>query len=110
MLPAMALVSLLAVQPAMPLQTAEGALLTKLRKDSAFPDIRPECLYAVLDQESPVFYQFSVRYDQSKCGGNSASDLLDRFTVTKKTGKIRHYEVAGCYTESYKSWLKRQKR
>jgi len=109
MLSAMALVSLLAVQPAMSVQTAESVLLTKLRQDSAFPDIRPECLYADLDQESAISYQFSVRYDQYKCGGNSASDLLDRFTVTKKSGKIRHYEVAGCYTESYKSWLKRQK-
>ncbi|WP_291270924.1 hypothetical protein [Geothrix sp.] len=89
---------------------AEIRLLTRRRLDQAFPQIRPECLYAVLDQETPTYFQFSVRFDQEKCGGNFASDLLDRFVVSKTSGVIKHYEVAGCFIDSYSQWLKRQKK
>lgn len=91
-------------------QRAESILLDRLKTDMAFPQIKSECLYAILDNESKFSFQFSVRFDQSKCGGNSASDLIDRFTVSKATGAILHYVVAGCYTESYAKWLKRERK
>ena len=102
-------IALCATQPPIELAAAETILLTRLRKDQAFPNIKPDCLYAVLDNESHIEFQFSVRFDQAKCGGNSASDLLDRFVVTKLKGTIKHYEVAGCFTNSYSLWLKHKK-
>ena len=102
-------IALFAAQPPVELGAAETILLTRLRKDQAFPSIKPDCLYVILDNESHTEFQFSVRFDQEKCGGNSASDLLDRFVVTKLKGTIKHYEVAGCFTNSYALWLKHQK-
>jgi hypothetical protein len=107
---AAAYVLLVAGHSPVTMPAAETLLLKRLRHDQAFPQIRPECLYAVLDHETSAYFQFSVRFDQEKCGGNSASDLLDRFVVTKSSGLIKHYEVAGCFTDSYSKWLKRQKK
>jgi hypothetical protein len=103
-------VLLVAGHPAVTRPVAETRLLARLRHDRAFPQILPECLYATLDQETSAYFQFSIRFDQVRCGGNSASDLLDRFVVSKSSGQIKHYEVAGCFTDSYSQWLKRQKK
>ena len=48
----------------------------------AYPHIQPRCLYYDLMAADPRNdYPFAVRFNQAKCGGNSWSNLLERFSV-----------------------------
>jgi hypothetical protein len=88
---------------------AESILLARLREDRAFPNIKSECLYLVLDDQTSSYYQFSVRFDQAKCGGDSASDLLDRFVVMKANGEVKYYDVASVQIRPYKWFLQHRR-
>jgi hypothetical protein len=105
MFPAIAIIESATPTPAISQAQAESILLTKLKHDRAFPSIKPECLYLVLDEQTPAYYQFSVRFDQSKCGGNSASDLLERFAVMKSNGKVKYYDVAIAHVRPYQWFI-----
>ena len=48
----------------------------------AYPHIQPRCLYYDLESAGHSDYSFAVRFNQAKCGGDSPSNLLDRFSVT----------------------------
>ena len=47
----------------------------------AFPHIQPRCLYYDLESARDRDYSFAVRFNQARCGGESPSNLLDRFSV-----------------------------
>lgn len=102
-------IAILAAMPRFDSGKAEAALLARLRQDQAFSNIRSECLYAVLDNETSKTYQFSVRFNRQKCGGESASDLLDWFAVSKSNGAIVHFDVSNCSTGPYSAWLANQR-
>lgn len=69
-------------------RTLHSALVTA----KAFPHVQPRCLYYDLMAADPRDHHFAVRFNQAKCGGNSPSNLLDRFAVID--GKVLWSDTA----------------
>jgi len=87
-------------------RSAAQKLLAVLRNSHAFSTIRPECLLLEFEEDTKEHIQFAVRFDQSKCGGNSPSNLIDRFAVQKHSKSILYYDVTEDRFRSFKWFLK----
>ena len=88
-------------------QKAAGVrLLMILQKNRAYPTIKSECLLLEFEEETKEHIQFAVRFDQAKCGGNSPSNLIDRFAVQKPSNSVVYYDPAGPRFKSFKWFLR----
>ena len=95
--------------PGQPLtkESACAKLLERLKSENVYPHLKPDCL--VCDEEGRYAdqFEFAVRFDQVKCGGDSWSNLVDRFVVMRDTGEIRWYDVAEVQYYSFEDFLAR---
>lgn len=69
-------------------QTLHDALMGA----NVYPHIQPRCLYYDVWGVSDRQYYFAVRFNQARCGGNSFSNLLDRFAV--RSGRVLWEDTA----------------
>ncbi len=72
----------------------------------AYPHIQPRCLYYDLEGIDSRDYHFAVRFNQARCGGESLSNLLDRFTVSE--GHALWHDQADSTLKPLSALLKRR--
>jgi hypothetical protein len=61
---------------------------------SVYPDIQRKCFGVELEQIGDGTYDFAVRFNEYVCGGDSPSNLLDRYRVASATGTVLWYDSA----------------
>ena len=67
-------------------------LITRVVEAKLFPDIREECFFCELESKDGRTFEFALRFNQGKCGGDSPSTLLDRFLVCRGSPVILWYD------------------
>ena len=72
----------------------------------AYPHIQPRCLYYVLESIEGRDYDFAARFNQARRGGESPSNLLDRFTV--REGQVLWHDTADSALKPLSAFLKRR--
>jgi len=67
-------------------------LITRVVHARLFPEIREECFFCELEANDGRSFQFALRFNKGKCGGDFASTLLDRFLVCQRSPVILWYD------------------
>lgn len=68
--------------------TLRQALVTR----KVYPQVEPECLAFELAGTKDGAYEFAAKVNQLRCGGDSASNLLDRYRVVLRTRAVMLYD------------------
>jgi hypothetical protein len=76
---------------------AATVLSGEVRVRSLFPGIHAECVAYELEAIDRGQYDFAIKFNQRKCGGESASNLLDRARVLPKRDEVLWWNSDGNY-------------
>ncbi len=68
------------------------ALIARVVQARLFPNIREECFFCELEANDGRTFQFALRFNKGKCGGDSPSTLLDRFLLCQRSPVILWYD------------------
>jgi hypothetical protein len=91
------------------------ALVSRVVAAKLHPNVPKRCFWCELEASDDFSFQFALRFNQERCGGDSPSTLLDRFMVFKLSPVILWYDAAENrylpweYAWSYRKAKKRSK-
>lgn len=68
------------------------ALVDRVVAEKLFPSIPKDCFFCELESKDGRTFQFALRFNQDRCGGNADSTLLDRFLVCQRSPVILWYD------------------
>ena len=71
---------------------AATALEAILATRNTYPQIERKCFGFELENFRDGTYDFAVRFNQTLCGGTSASNLLDRYRITLATKTVWFFD------------------
>jgi hypothetical protein len=77
------------------------ALIDRVVEERLFPYISKECFRCELERNTGRTFEFALRFNQAKCGGDSASTLFDRFLVCSQSPVMLWYDSAN---DRYLPW------
>ena len=73
-------------------QEACEVLVERVFEARLFTAISRECLFCELEYNDDRTFQFALRFNNRKCGGDSESTLLDRFLICQRSPVILWYD------------------
>ncbi len=68
------------------------ALIAHVVKEGLYSGIHKECLLCELEANDGRTFEFALRFNKGKCGGDFASTLLDRFLIFQRSPVILWYD------------------